>query len=64
MVDLLGKVVNMTEECHIDAGVTSYQGYFQLGNVCHHLKKDALAKIYLEKAGSYEPALALLNKIQ
>lgn len=60
---MLGKVVNMKEECHIVSGVTSYIGYFQLGNVCHHLKKDELAKVYLKKAGSYKPALELLQKI-
>ena len=60
---MLGKVVNMKEECHIIAGVTSYLGYFQLGNVCHHLKKDELAKVYLEKAGDYEPAKELLETI-
>lgn len=60
---MLGKVVNMKEECHIAAGVTSYVGYFQLGNVCHHLKKDDLAKVYLKKAGDYAPAKKLLNSI-
>ncbi len=61
---MLTKVVTMTEECHIDAGVTSYQGYFQLGNVCHHLKKDELAKIYLKKAGDYAPAVKLLKNLE
>ncbi len=61
---MLGKVVTMKEECLIVPGVTSYAGYFQLGNVCHHLKKDTLAKIYLEKAGDYRPALLLLEKIK
>ena len=61
---MLGKVVNMTEECHIDAGVTSYQGYFQLGNICHHIKKDDLALQYLKKAGDYAPAINLINKIE
>lgn len=61
---MLGKVVNMTEECHIVSGVTSYVGYFQLGNVCHHLKKDELAKVYLKKAGDYQPAKTLLEKIE
>lgn len=60
---MLTKVVTMEEECHITAGVTSYVGYFQLGNVCHHLKKDELAKIYLKKAGDYTPALNLLKTI-
>ena len=60
---MLGKVVNMKEECRIAEGVTSYVGYFQLGNVCHHLKKDDLAKIYLQKAGDYKPAKELLSKI-
>ena len=60
---MLGKVVNMKEECHIAEGVTSYVGYFQLGNVCHHLKKDDLAKIYLQKAGDYKPAKELLNTL-
>ena len=61
---MLSKVVNMKEECTIVSGVTSYVGYYQLGNVCHHLKKDALAKVYLEKAGNYKLAQALLEKIQ
>ena len=61
---MLGKVVNMKEECHITTGVTSYVGYFQLGNVCHHLKKDDLAKVYLEKAGDYAPAKKLLDSIK
>lgn len=61
---MLGKVVNMKEECHIFAGVTSYVGYFQLGNVCHHLKKDDLAKVYLQKAGDYKPANELLSTIK
>lgn len=60
---MLGKVVNMKEECRIAEGVTSYVGYFQLGNVCHHLKKDDLAKKYLQKAGDYKPAKELLSKI-
>ena len=60
---MLGKVVNMKEECRIAEGVTSYVGYFQLGNVCHHLKKDDLAKVYLQKAGDYKPAKELLSKI-
>ena len=60
---MLGKVVNMKEECKIAEGVTSYVGYFQLGNVCHHLKKDDLAKVYLQKAGDYKPAKELLSKI-
>ena len=60
---LLNKVVTMKEECRIVTGVTSYVGYFQLGNVCHHLKKDDLAKIYLKKAGDYEPAKKLLETI-
>ena len=60
---MLGKVVNMKEECRIAEGVTSYVGYFQLGNVCHHLKKDDLAKVYLLKAGDYKPAKELLLKI-
>lgn len=62
-LSMLGKVVTMTEECRIVPGVTSYVGYFQLGNVCHHLKKDALARVYLEKAGDYAPALTLLEQI-
>lgn len=61
---MLTKVVTMTEECHILTGVTSYMGYFQLGNVCHHLKKDNLAKMYLKKSGNYEPAQKLLAKIE
>lgn len=61
---MLGKVVNMKEECQIEAGVTSYLGYFQLGNVCHHLKKDELAKVYLQKAGNYAPAKKLLDSIE
>ena len=61
---MLGKVVNMKEECRIAEGVTSYVGYFQLGNVCHHLKKDELAKVYLQKAGDYQPAKDLLSKIE
>lgn len=61
---MLGKVVNMKEECHIAEGVTSYVGYFQLGNICHHLKKDDLAKKYLEKAGNYKPAKELLTKLK
>lgn len=61
---MLGKVVNMKEECRITEGVTSYVGYFQLGNVCHHLKKDDLAKKYLEKAGDYKPAKELLTKLK
>ena len=61
---MLGKVVNMKEECRIFAGVTSYVGYFQLGNVCHHLKKDDLAKVYLQKAGDYKPANELLSTIK
>lgn len=60
---MLGKVVNMKEECRIAEGVTSYVGYFQLGNVCHHLKKDELAKVYLQKAGDYQPAKELLSKL-
>lgn len=63
-LSMLGKVVTMKEECRIEAGVTSYKGYFQLGNVCHHLKKDDLAKVYLQKAGDYEPAVNLLNSIK
>ena len=63
-LSMLNKVVNMKEECHIVTGVTSYIGYFQLGNVCHHLKKDDLAKVYLRKAGNYEPAIKLLEKIE
>ena len=63
-LSMLNKVVNMKEECHIVTGVTSYVGYFQLGNVCHHLKKDDLAKVYLKKASNYEPALKLLKKIE
>lgn len=61
---MLGKVVTMKEECRITSGVTSYVGYFQLGNVCHHLKKDELAKTYLKKAGDYAPAKALLAQIE
>lgn len=61
---MLGKVVTMKEECCIVPGVTSYVGYFQLGNVCHHLKKDTLARVYLEKAGDYKPALALLEQLK
>ena len=60
---MLSKVVNMKDECRIAEGVTSYVGYFQLGNVCHHLKKDDLAKVYLQKAGDYKPAKELLSKI-
>lgn len=60
---MLGKVVTMKEECQIEAGVTSYMGYFQLGNVCHHIKRDDLAKTYLKKAGEYEPAKNLLSKL-
>lgn len=60
---MLSKVVTMEEECRIAAGVTSYVGYFQLGNVCHHLKKDELAKVYLKKAGDYAPAVNLLKSI-
>ena len=63
-LSMLSKVVTMKEECTIVSGVTSYVGYYQLGNVCHHLKKDALAKVYLEKAGNYKPALKLLEKIK
>lgn len=62
-LSMLGKVVTMKEECCISAGVTSYVGYFQLGNICHHLKKDDLAKVYLEKAGDYKPAKELLSKL-
>ena len=62
-LSMLTKVVTMEEECHIAAGITSYVGYFQLGNVCHHLKKDELAKIYLKKAGDYTPALNLLKSL-
>lgn len=62
-LSMLTKVVTMEEECRIAAGVTSFVGYFQLGNVCHHLKKDELAKIYLKKAGDYKPAVELLNSI-
>lgn len=61
---MLGRVVNMKEECRIEAGVTSYLGYFQLGNVCHHLKKDELARVYLQKAGNYAPAKKLLDSIK
>ena len=61
---MLSKVVNMKEECQIIAGATTFLGYFQLGNVCHHLKKYELAKVYLEKAGDYQPAKDLLNTIQ
>ena len=60
---MLGKVITMAEECQIVAGVTSYLGYFQLGNICHHLNKDELATVYLKKAGSYAPAKELLSKI-
>ena len=60
---MLSKVVNMKEECQILAGVTTFLGYFQLGNVCHHLKKYELAKVYLEKAGDYQPAKDLLKTI-
>ena len=60
---MLGKVVNMKEECRITAGVTSYLGNFQLGNVCYHLKKYDLAKVYLQKAGDYKPAVELLKSI-
>lgn len=63
-LSMLGKVVTMQEECLILAGVTSYLGYFQLGNVCHHLKKDNLAKVYLKMAGDYAPALELLKQIE
>ncbi len=63
-LSMLNKVVSMKEECHILAGVTTYVGYFQLGNICHHLKKDNLAKIYLKKAGDYEPAKKLLTTLQ
>ena len=63
-LSMFGMVVNMKAECHIDAGVTSYQGYFQLGNVCHHLKKDTLAIQYLKKASDYAPAINLLYKIE
>lgn len=63
-LSMLTKVVTMEEECRISAGVTSYVGYFQLGNVCHHLKKDELAKVYLKKAGDYKPAMELLNLIE
>lgn len=61
---MLSKVVNMKEECQILAGVTTFLGYFQLGNVCHHLGKYELAKVYLEKAGDYQPAKDLLKTIQ
>lgn len=61
---MLNKVVTMKEECQILTGVTSYLGYFQLGNVCHHLQKDDLAKVYLKKAGDYEPAKELLSIIE
>lgn len=62
-LSMLNQVVTMKEECHILTGTTTYLGYFQLGNICHHLKKDDLAKVYLKKAGDYEPALTLLNTI-
>lgn len=62
-LSMLAKVVTMTEECTVMAGVTSYVGYFQLGNVCHHLKKDELAIKYLKKAGDYPPALKLLQTL-
>lgn len=61
---MLGKVITMKEECHIVAGATSYVGYFQLGNVCHHLKKDELAIKYLKLAGNYAPAVNLLKIIE
>ena len=60
---MLGKVITMTEECQIAAGATTYLGCYQLGNICHHLKKDELAKVYLQRAGDYAPAKELLSKI-
>lgn len=60
---MLSKVVTMKQECKIVSGVTSYMGYFQLGNVCHHLGKDELAVKYLKLAGNYESAISLLKKI-
>ncbi len=61
---MLLKVTSMKEECTIVAGATSYRSFFQLGNVCYHLKKYDLAKSYLKQAGDYQPAITLLNKIQ
>lgn len=60
---MLSKVVTMQEECLIMAGVTSYVGYFQLGNICHHLGKNELAVKYLSLAKDYKPAVLLLKKI-